>query len=193
MLKNSRKLVDGRQQRRGRRRLYAPRIKWATWLFSGGEQDEALPPEGRKAHAQAAASREASDQADADAQRSNNKSLNDEAKTDLEKASQEDEVLTQERDDRNWAPTEARQKSRRYSNESWTLRLRGMLADTVEWIQESDDLLYALKLATAVFLVTWPAFVARWNTWYSLNRGGKSLGFSIEKRSRSTSLKLTCS
>jgi uncharacterized membrane protein YgaE (UPF0421/DUF939 family) len=31
--------------------------------------------------------------------------------------------------------------------------------------------LYAIKLTIAVFLVTWPAFLDQWNTWYSLNRG----------------------
>lgn len=35
----------------------------------------------------------------------------------------------------------------------------------------SEDVLYAIKLTVAVFLVTWPAFIHHWNTWYSLNRG----------------------
>jgi hypothetical protein len=35
----------------------------------------------------------------------------------------------------------------------------------------SDDVLYAIKLTVAVFLVTWPAFLHHWNSWYSLNRG----------------------
>ena len=52
-----------------------------------------------------------------------------------------------------------------------SLRLRGQAADILEWIQHSEDLLYAMKLGFAVYLVLWPAFVASWNTWYSLNRG----------------------
>jgi hypothetical protein len=50
-------------------------------------------------------------------------------------------------------------------------RLRNGLADAIEYLVGSDDVLYALKLTIAVFLVTWPAFLHQWNTWYSLNRG----------------------
>ena len=59
----------------------------------------------------------------------------------------------------------------REGNDSLGLRLRGNAADTVEWIQDSDDVLYAVKLGFAVLLVTWPSLVASWNIWYSLNRG----------------------
>lgn len=55
---------------------------------------------------------------------------------------------------------------------SW-MYLRGELANILEWVQYSDDILYAVKLTTAVFLVLWPAFVPSWSSWYSLNRGRK--------------------
>jgi uncharacterized membrane protein YccC len=49
------------------------------------------------------------------------------------------------------------------------------LADTlfkvIEYLVGSEDVLYAIKLTVAVFLVTWPAFLHHWNSWYSLNRG----------------------
>ena len=53
------------------------------------------------------------------------------------------------------------------------LRFRSHAADMLEWIQNSEDVLYAVKLGVALFLVLWPAFIASWNTWYSLNRGCK--------------------
>ena len=61
-------------------------------------------------------------------------------------------------------------KSRR-TNVPLALRLRGQAANILEALQCSEDLLYAVKLCFAVFLVLWPAFVAPWNPWYSLNRG----------------------
>lgn len=54
---------------------------------------------------------------------------------------------------------------------SFWMHTRGRLADILEWVQQSDDVSYAFKLTVAVFLVLWPAFVASWNSWYSLNRG----------------------
>jgi hypothetical protein len=49
MLAHSRKLVEKRQSRHERRRLYAPKLEWRKWLTSGGEQDMmALPSKGRK-------------------------------------------------------------------------------------------------------------------------------------------------
>ena len=59
------------------------------------------------------------------------------------------------------------------------LRFRGLAADALEWTQESEDILYAVKLGVALFLVLWPAFIASWNTWYSLNRGRKLQQFLL--------------
>lgn len=55
-----------------------------------------------------------------------------------------------------------------------SMRLRGQAADALEWVQNSEDVLYATKLTVALFLVLWPAFVASWNAWFSFNRGCKS-------------------
>ncbi|KAM4056864.1 fusaric acid resistance protein-like domain-containing protein [Hirsutella rhossiliensis] len=51
------------------------------------------------------------------------------------------------------------------------MRMRAKAADAMEWAQGSDDVDYALKLAIAVFLVTWPALVASWTSWYADVRG----------------------
>jgi hypothetical protein len=49
MLNHSREIVEKRQARHDRRRLYAPRINWRKWLTSGGEEDMfALPANARK-------------------------------------------------------------------------------------------------------------------------------------------------
>lgn len=50
-------------------------------------------------------------------------------------------------------------------------RLREVTADVLEWAQHSDDLIYAVKLAIAVMVVSWPSFVPSWQTWYSSVRG----------------------
>ncbi|KAK7418365.1 hypothetical protein QQX98_003985 [Neonectria punicea] len=63
------------------------------------------------------------------------------------------------------------QKDKKTRNDGWVLKLRGKMADTLEWVQDSDDIAYALKLAIAVFLVSWPALVSSWNDWYSEVRG----------------------
>lgn len=175
MLKHSRSLVLERQSRHDRRRFYAPRIKWSKWLYSGGQEDEALPASGRKRNRLGEEDEKADDEANADPADSE-ESLIDHAPggQDLEngpgtrlrspKLAQPHLQLT----------AKVTPASSSHKREGFLLRLRGNMADGLEWVQNSDDILYALKLGVAVMLVTWPAFVARWNTWYSLNRGCKS-------------------
>jgi len=57
------------------------------------------------------------------------------------------------------------------SQRPWSLRLRGAAADTLEWAFDSEDLVYAFKITTAVFLVSFPALIAPWNSWYGHARG----------------------
>lgn len=177
MLNDCRHLIDQRQRRHGRRRLYAPRIRWASWLSSGGEQDEALPASGRKRNRQGAARDATMDEEEDEASDSKEDQVNAGNGVDEEKAAEKNRH----------APYKRRASvkelagvtgNRKYASKDSTLalRLRGTLADTVEWLQDSDDFLYATKLTVAFFLVTWPAFVASWNTWFSLSRGGTDLG-----------------
>ena len=170
MLRHSRGLIEQRQQRHDRRRVYAPRIKWSKWLNTGGEEDEAVPAPARKATKQGNTKPEEDDD-DAEALDSRIKKISSRKGTDLEKA-----INTNGREESS-AKEQARRLSKHKSSiskegvDSLGLRLRGNAADAVEWIQDSDDVLYAVKLGFAVFLVTWPSLVASWNTWYSLNRG----------------------
>ena len=175
MLKHCRLLVDQRQRRHSRRRLYAPRIKWAGWLFSGGEQDEALPAAGRKSNRQGTASGTFPDDDDSDdALDSKDDLLKANSGMDEEQAVKQDRHVTSERKDLTLNPSEASAGKDASKGMTLALRFRGTLADAIEWLQQSDDFLYAWKLTVAVMLVSWPAFVASWNTWFSLSRGGKS-------------------
>ena len=165
MLKYSRELIDCRQQRKGRRRIYAPHIKWSKWLYSGVEENEALPDSGRKGNRQGKSDERQDDEDDVESLASKKGLLAEQR--DLEKnalaAEVKGAVKEQERHSKAQDPG--------CLETPYSLRLRGQAADALESIQQSEDLLYAMKLGVAVFLVLWPAFVASWNTWYSLNRG----------------------
>ncbi|KAE9363848.1 hypothetical protein N431DRAFT_432020 [Stipitochalara longipes BDJ] len=162
MLNQSRILVEKRQARYDRRRLYAPRINWQKWLVSGGEEDAlALPEQGRK-----------------DARTGKR----DDSKDDVDSINSK-ETLLKKKDVESAPPKETQAQSpppaecadpeprRKVVKGTFVHRLRNGLADTIEYLVGSDDVLYAIKLTIAVFLVTWPAFLHQWNTWYSLNRG----------------------
>jgi uncharacterized membrane protein YgaE (UPF0421/DUF939 family) len=169
VLEHSRELVDECQRRKSRRRLYAPRIKWKKWLYSGGEDDQ---PTTEMGHLQAAI-HEGQPNDDAE-----DTPLVTSRNTPGSKKTREDPEFGAAR---STEPSPSvgpyadlrRGKGINYdvSSESIISRLREGLADTVEWVQSSNDLQYAFKLCIASFLTVWPAFVARWNTWYSLNRG----------------------
>ncbi|KAI3332019.1 hypothetical protein HD806DRAFT_546290 [Xylariaceae sp. AK1471] len=53
MLKHARTLVERKQSRNGRRKLYWPRIGWKKWLTSGGEEDSNVLPENARKEARA--------------------------------------------------------------------------------------------------------------------------------------------
>ena len=165
MLKHSRELVARRQQRNGRRRMYAPHIKWSNWLYTGGEEDEALPNSGRKGNRQGASDEREDDEDDIESLSSRKALLTHEG--DLEKNA----VIPKVKEKAKKREKGSRAQDSERQETPHSLRLRGQAADALEWIQHSEDLLYAMKLGVAVFLVLWPAFVASWNTWYSLNRG----------------------
>ena len=174
MIKHSRILVQQYQQRHGRRRLYAPRIKWRKWLYSGGEEDESLPSKGRKENRKGEEDERADDEGDDDLVNSEEDLLKANKRIDLESGSSQRHVPGKVAARVKNPATDCAEGDRiDESLQSFSLKLRGQLADGLEWVQSSDDVLYAFKLTFAVFLVIWPALVARWNTWYSLDRGSK--------------------
>ncbi|KAI9742762.1 MAG: hypothetical protein M1818_003491 [Claussenomyces sp. TS43310] len=164
MLNHARKLVEKRQARHERRRLYAPRINWRKWLTSGGESDMlALPEQGRKDARTGTRNDDAEDES----------SPSDSAETLLEERLDEeagisDLIAAKQASERPLAQSSKITKQR---TETWLECRRVALADFVEYLTSSEDVLYAIKLTVAVILVTWPAFLAEWNAWYSQNRG----------------------
>lgn len=169
MLTHCRELIEQRQQRHGRRRVYAPRIKWSKWLNTGGEEDEAVPATARKANKQGNTKPEDDDD-DIESLDSRIEKISSRRGTDVEKAS--NTIVREESSAKNQATLrKSKSTTSRESSDSLGFRLRGNAAATIEWVQDSDDVLYAVKLGFAVFLVIWPSLVASWNTWYSINRG----------------------
>jgi uncharacterized membrane protein YgaE (UPF0421/DUF939 family) len=163
MLTHSRKLVEKRQARHDRRRVYTPKLQWRKWLTSGGEQDMmALPSKGRKD----ARTGTFKDSSDGDTSTSNSEVNLLKKPNDEEAARKRDDTPSTKPVTRGKLPT----KTAKYKG-TMMHRFRNHLADAVEWTLSSEDILYSLKLAVAVFLVTWPAFVSQWNYWYYSNRG----------------------
>ncbi|KAG8528330.1 uncharacterized protein KY384_007248 [Bacidia gigantensis] len=166
MLKHGRDLVSQFNNRHGRPRFYLPRIKWSKWLFSG-EEDEALPNSGRQSTRRG------------EKEVRKTKSRTEDTTTDIEPLIGRDRDLernaglkTKRKQATSSAIKEKGSSTAFRSTMMSTLsRIRGRLADALEWAQDSEDLLYAFKLAFGIMLVTWPGFVASWNQWYSLNRG----------------------
>lgn len=160
MLKHSRRLVEKRQERHEKRRLWAPRIHWRKWLTTGGEHDMlSLPDQGRKDKRQGKSE-------DQDDDKGPHEKGAKAAKTgDVEAGGQAAPAQKPP------APKVTKKVKPKKEEKSRFARFRIKLADFVEAVSGSDDVEYAVKLTIAVLLVTWPAFVGKWNTWYYLNRG----------------------
>ncbi|KND92922.1 putative membrane protein [Tolypocladium ophioglossoides CBS 100239] len=172
MLRHARYLVDKRQRRHDRSRLWMPQYtSIRQWLSTGGESDAmALPKKATKATRTGKDGR-------AVAASTQNEGLPSSSEQLSKQAADEESSIGQNRNgerQESEKPVEPRRRPRRKSNATntgWLARTRAKAADIIEWAQDSDDLDYALKLAIAVFIVTWPAFVASWNAWYSDVRG----------------------
>ena len=161
MLESSRILVEKYHARHGKPRIYTPRIKWREWLASGGEQDAFVMPEYAKKDVRTGKKEEDPDDSLSSPFSSQQNLVGGVKEVDRGRAS---------------PPKSSTGSTSRPSNinpptRSILLRSRNKVADFTESIAESEDVLYAVKLAIAVFLVIWPAFVGQFNAWYSLNRG----------------------
>ncbi|KAI1081828.1 hypothetical protein F5B20DRAFT_535492 [Whalleya microplaca] len=165
MLKYSRTLVERRQTRNNRRRLYWPKISWKKWLASGGEDDvNALPENARKEARAGHGLREEPPSQDDDPNGSDEQLLRH----------SKDEELGHTISKQSTHPEKGkipRRKGPLKSEASNVMWLRGLAADTIEFFVDSDDLSFALKMSVAAFIVTWPAFVPTWNAWYNSVRG----------------------
>lgn len=163
MLRHSRTLVELRQQRNSRSRLWLPKFaSFSQWLSSGGTD-----PGTSTADSSIGSTRN-----DSDAPKELNPDAAQNGSTEsMHRARSGDEEVTSpvsssaNYDDRQSHTTIELCKS------SWIVRLRHACADGLEWAQNSEDLVYSAKLSIALFLVTWPAFVPTWNQWYADVRG----------------------
>ncbi|GAW12194.1 hypothetical protein ANO14919_015550 [Xylariales sp. No.14919] len=165
ILKHARVLVERRQIRSGHRKLYWPRIGWKKWLVSGGEQDgNVLPENARKEARTGYGSIEDSvgkdDESDGNSTDAHRTPMTDEETG----AAGLKENLPRNREG-------TYREGLRESQSSGILWIRGLAADAVEFFQDTDHLGFALKMAVAALLVTWPAFVPSLNAWYVSVRG----------------------
>ncbi|KAI9902714.1 hypothetical protein N3K66_002066 [Trichothecium roseum] len=173
MLQHSRRLVEERRRRNDRFTLWVPRVAdFRTWLRTGGEfEDGAVMPEAarkdvRTGKAAGEGSHPGFEHVESSSSDDPPKNGADEEKA-FANGSNKQPKSTQ-------PPTQKKKKSKSKTaseNKSWFDRVRGKAADGLEFIQHSEDVMYATKLAIAVFAVSWPSFVTSWRAWYGDVRG----------------------
>ncbi|RCI09559.1 hypothetical protein L249_4044 [Ophiocordyceps polyrhachis-furcata BCC 54312] len=166
MLRHLRFLVESRQRRRNRSRLWVPHLtRFWQWIA-------------KKRPAKAVELTEVSDGPQRPAGRDAFGSASAMSESNFNQIADEENRIGQTVQ---WAdlkvPSTMRpsKKQLRRKSELKNLGLiaktREKAADALEWAQSSKDLDYALKLAVATFLLLWPAFVTSWRPWYTQVRG----------------------
>lgn len=170
MLRRARDLVEERRRRNDRSRIWLPHYtSMRQWLSSAGEWDGAiLPSEARKSVRRGNDSK--APEADDEPQSTDHDHTNRQPDEETLFNNGSGEQAPRKRPLTKKAPKVTKPK-RKTEHSNWLNKLRSTTADAIEWAQDSDDLDYALKLAIAVFLVSWPAFVTSWNAWYANIRG----------------------
>ncbi|KAL6881084.1 hypothetical protein J3F83DRAFT_31680 [Trichoderma novae-zelandiae] len=186
MLRHARQLVEQRQRRHDRTRVWIPQYSsLRRWLHTTGELDPMVLPEGARKAARRgdlagdnppiSESKDAADVLDSQTQpreRASDEEAGSEAVPRAERVLRKRNTNSQKKQKEEEKRLRFRQNDGRAdSPDSWILKLRGKTADVLEWAHDSDDLFYALKLSFAVFLVSWPAFVPSWNAWYASVHG----------------------
>lgn len=168
VMRHSRDLVEQRKNRNDRPVVWLPNsTDIRQWLTTSGENDAmVLPESARKEVRTGKTSKPAPSSDSADTSTSEDPLPWQKKKDDEEKAlgttKPEDSTPGRKRSSTSKTITKSR---------SLLSRVRTRAADILEWAQHSDDLAYALKLTIAVFIVSWPSFVASWRAWYGDVRG----------------------
>lgn len=170
MLQHARHMVERRQKRHDRSTIWMPHHTdlW-QWLSTSGEDDGIVLPTSARKETRSAWTKKSR------------------AATDSSDSSTNEEPLSWQKRDEEAAPPESKKDKEESPRQNghvkpeppsspekgsnWALAVRGTVADVLEWSQHSDDLQYALKLAIAVFIVSWPSFVPSWRAWYAEVRG----------------------
>ncbi|UKZ85008.1 uncharacterized protein TrAFT101_000886 [Trichoderma asperellum] len=187
MLRHARYLVEQRQRRHNKSRIWIPHYSsLRKWLRTAGERDSMVLPEGARQAARRgdlagrpseSQSKESSGILESDEQQLGERITDEEAGSTTTSRylkvlkSRKTRSKKRGKKGRENGPADNHRRSKHGHEEkdapdNWILELRGKAADALEWAQDSDDLAYALKLSFAVFLVSFPAFVPSWNQWY---------------------------
>ena len=171
MLRHCRVLVERREARRGRKRIYYPQIDWRRWMTSG-ENEGGRPSEGGGGVTEKQPPESQTHEAE------DHESEDDDTTERLLRDHEDGPARlpfnrTMKRRDSNAhrSPTRKRHRAQKAAGRGFFLQPREVLADTLDYLQTSDDVLYTLKLAIATFIVSFPALVPAWNQWYFRNRG----------------------
>lgn len=169
MLRHVRALVEQRQRRNDRLRVWLPHSTgFRKWLSTGGDEDGMVLPKGaRKAIRRGDAGQETSSTEHETCCATGEKT--DKRNTDEETASGCN-TNNEKASEQNKDAMASKQKHKQHKG-NWFGALRVKAADGLEWAKDSDDFSYALKLSVAVLLVSWPALVPSWNNWYAQVRG----------------------
>ncbi|KAM0524637.1 hypothetical protein ACHAPE_000735 [Trichoderma viride] len=187
MLRHARYLVEQRQRRHNRARIWIPHYSsLRKWLRTNGERDSMVLPEGARQAARrgdlvgrpsVSQSKDSSGVLENDEQALGEHITDEEAGSTTtsrylrvlkSRKTRSKEKANKRREkgqvEKHRQPKHGREKND--ASSSWILKIRGKAADALEWAQDSDDLAYAFKISFAVFLVSFPAFVPSWNKWY---------------------------
>ena len=171
MLHHARTLVERRQQRNDRPKIWMPHYTdvW-QWLSTSGEADSIVLPESARREARTSRTKKPDTTADS-AESSSSEEPLPWQKKDEETAVPKDDAKAEKRHVTQNGHSKQKPSTVSRKSKDWSLRIRGQAADVLEWAQHSDDLTYALKMALAVFVVSWPSFVPSWRAWYGEVRG----------------------
>lgn len=165
MLRHARFLVEKRQRHHDASRIWVPRYgNFRKWLSTGGETDAMILPEGAKK----AARQGLGDASDAQQETMPEDETDDAQANAVDEESPGGVTAPRQLPANRTLHTSKVEGS---SAKDRAFSIRAAAADTIEWVQHSDDVEYALKLAIAVYMVTWPALVSSWNGWYAEVKG----------------------
>ena len=177
MLQHCRVLVEQREARRGRKRIHPPHIKWRKWIDLGGDEVERHPAGQRslagekmtKSRAQKETVHDEDEETDARLLRTHEDGP---SRFPASSGMRRHKVAMDAQ--RRHSIDGPRHRAYKSGQRGLFLRQRVILADALDYLQTSDDVLYTMKLTVATFLVSFPALVPSWNQWYSDHRGSKS-------------------
>lgn len=163
MLRHARTLVELRQQRNSRSRLWLPKFaSLRQWLST-----ESYQPSASATDTGPSANRNDNDEP----KELNVNASHEAASENMHRARSADENIASPVSSTMHHGETKDHATAAGTGPSRLQLIRHAAADALEWTQNSEDLVYSAKLAIALFLVTWPALVPSWNQWYSEVRG----------------------